>query len=259
MSFYFYKTAILMVHYGTTFENTRKETLEKINNEVKKEFPNFEIKEAYTSRKILKKLTDKGIFKNSPIDALEKLAKDKYTHIIIQPTNIINGSEKKILEEQIKLYENKFQEIKLGSVLLENQNDYKKVAEIINNEMGKIEKDEALLLIGHGTLNSKNISYTTMENVAKSMGYNFYVGTINGYPQIEDIIIKLKRDDVKKVILMPFMFVAGYHANKDINNKWKETLEKENFSVEVKLTSLGMINDIRKIFIEHIKSMIENL
>ena len=252
------KASVLMVHFGTTFDDTRKNTIDAVNDEAKKEFPDMEIREAYTSRIIMRRLKERGIVKDNPAEALDKLAKEGYTHIIVQPTNVINGVESKTLEQQLEMYKDKFKEIRTGSALLSTPEDYKAVAEIINKEVGKVADNEAVVLVGHGTHDNGNAAYPAMDYTAKSMGYKFYVGTIEGFPEFDDVVRGLKKDNIKKVILMPFMFVAGDHANNDIAVDWKEALEKEGFIVEVKLTSLGMMEDIRKMFINHAKFMLEN-
>ena len=252
------KASVLMVHFGTTFDDTRKNTIDAVNDEAKKEFPDMEIREAYTSRIIMRRLKERGIVKDNPAEALDKLAKEGYTHIIVQPTNVINGVESKTLEQQLEMYKDKFKEIRTGSALLSTPEDYKAVAEIIDKEVGKVTDNEAVVLVGHGTHDNGNAAYPAMDYTAKSMGYKFYVGTIEGFPEFDDVVRGLKKDNIKKVILMPFMFVAGDHANNDIAVDWKEELEKEGFTVEVKLTSLGMMEDIRKMFIDHAKFMLEN-
>ena len=252
------KASVLMVHFGTTFDDTRKNTIDAVNDEAKKEFPDMEVREAYTSRIIMRRLKERGIVKDNPAEALDKLAKEGYTHIIVQPTNVINGVESKTLEQQLEMYKDKFKEIRTGSALLSTPEDYKAVAEIIDKEVGKVTDNEAVVLVGHGTHDNGNAAYPAMDYTAKSMGYKFYVGTIEGFPEFDDVVRGLKKDNIKKVILMPFMFVAGDHANNDIAVDWKEALEKEGFIVEVKLTSLGMMEDIRKMFIDHAKFMLEN-
>ena len=252
------KASVLMVHFGTTFDDTRKNTIDAVNDEAKKEFPDMEIREAYTSRIIMRRLKERGIVKDNPAEALDKLAKEGYTHIIVQPTNVINGVESKTLEQQLEMYKDKFKEIRTGSALLSAPEDYKAVAEIIDKEVGKVTDNEAVVLVGHGTHDNGNAAYPAMDYTAKSMGYKFYVGTIEGFPEFDDVVRGLKKDNIKKVILMPFMFVAGDHANNDIAVDWKEALEKEGFTVEVKLTSLGMMEDIRKMFIDHAKFMLKN-
>lgn len=50
------KAALLMVHFGTTHDDTRQLTIDAINQKAKELFPEFEIREAYTSRIIMARL-----------------------------------------------------------------------------------------------------------------------------------------------------------------------------------------------------------
>lgn len=252
------KASVLMVHFGTTFDDTRANTIDAVNEEAKKEFPKMEVREAYTSRIIMRRLKERGIVKDNPAEALEKLAGEGYTHVIVQPTNVINGIEAKTLEKQIEMYQDKFKDIRVGSALLTTPEDYKSVAEIISKEVEVLADDEAVVLVGHGTHDSGNAAYPAMDYTAKSLGYKFYIGTVEGFPEFDDVVNGLQKDGIKKVVLMPFMFVAGDHANNDIAVDWKEELEEKGFTVNVKLVSLGMMPEIRKMFIEHAKFMTEN-
>ena len=50
------KTAILMVHFGTTYDDTRSATIDAINEKAKEKFPDLTVAEAYTSRIIINRL-----------------------------------------------------------------------------------------------------------------------------------------------------------------------------------------------------------
>ena len=60
------KVAILMVHFGTTHDDTRALTIDAINNKVAQAFPGVEVREAYTSRMIMRRLKEKGMVKLNP-------------------------------------------------------------------------------------------------------------------------------------------------------------------------------------------------
>jgi sirohydrochlorin cobaltochelatase len=59
----------------------------------------------------------------------------------------------------------------------------------------------------------------------------------------------------RKVILVPLLFVAGDHANNDISVEWKEALEKEGLTVDVRLEGLGEVPEIQNLYIEKIKEV----
>ena len=55
---------------------------------------------------------------------------------------------------------------------------------------------------------------------------------------------------------MPFMIVAGDHAQNDMagdqEDSWKSILEKEGFAVTVQLHGLGMFPEIGELFTTHL-------
>ena len=82
-----------MVHFGTTYADTREKTIEVINAKMKEAFPELEIREAWTSRIILRKLKERGEERLNPTEALIRLQKEGFTHVLVQSTNIIEGTE----------------------------------------------------------------------------------------------------------------------------------------------------------------------
>ena len=64
------KSAILVVSFGTSYEDTRKITLDAIEEKIREEFKEFEVRKAYTSNMIIKKLKERdGIFVDTPVEA----------------------------------------------------------------------------------------------------------------------------------------------------------------------------------------------
>lgn len=77
------KAALLMVHFGTTHDDTRTQTIDAINAQARKTFPDLEFREAYTSRIIIRRLKTRGVVKNTPLDALLQLRGEGYTHTLL--------------------------------------------------------------------------------------------------------------------------------------------------------------------------------
>ena len=96
------KAALLMVHFGTTHDDTRTQTIDAINTQARKAFPDLEFREAYTSRIVIRRLKTRGVVKNTPLDALLQLRGEGYTHIIVQSTNIIDGVEMESLRRDVE-------------------------------------------------------------------------------------------------------------------------------------------------------------
>ena len=55
------KAAVLMVHFGTTYDDARALSIDAINNKAKKEFKGVDVKEAFTSRIVMRRLKERGI------------------------------------------------------------------------------------------------------------------------------------------------------------------------------------------------------
>ena len=68
---------------------------------------------------------------------------------------------------------------------------------------------------------------------------------------------RLKRQEIKKVYLAPFMIVAGDHARNDLageeEDSWKSILTKAGYEVEVILKGMGELKEVARIFVEHAK------
>lgn len=250
------KAAILMVHFGTTYDQTRALTIDAINKKVKNTFSELETREAYTSRIVLRRLRERGIEKQNPVDALLKLRADGYTHIIIQSTNIIDGVEMEAIYKDIAIVQPFFKEIRIGTPLLYTVQDYENIVEILKQEY--TQKGD-VILVGHGTYTPSTATYAMLDYMLKDKGINnFHVGTVEGYPSYDEVLRLLKGRKVKQATLVPFMFVAGDHANNDIAGEWKENLEKDGFKADVVMKGLGEYEKIQDIFINKIKFILHH-
>lgn len=249
------KSALLMVHFGTTFDDTKAATIDAINEKAKNEFPEMKVVEAYTSRIIISRLAKRGIVKPTPREALLKLAAEGYTHVFIQSTNVIDGIEAEALRNEADYMVPFFKDLRIGRPLLYSIEDCLNVEKILAERYSSPKgKNSAVVLIGHGTETPANAIYSQMDYMFGAEGNpDFHVATVEGYPTFETTLAKLKSSKVKNVTLIPFMFVAGDHARNDIAGDWKENLEKEGFKVSVIIEGLGHIPAIQDIYIQHIK------
>ncbi|WP_319371920.1 sirohydrochlorin cobaltochelatase [uncultured Ilyobacter sp.] len=198
------KKGILMVHFGTVKMETRKKTLDSLNMNIAARFQEFQVREAYTSRMIIKKIYKKEeIRKNTPKEALRMMAQDGFTYVIVQASHVINGLEGEYLKGEVGYFKDEFQEIKMGEPLLTLPEDYIQIADVFKKEFENIEG--AVVLVGHGTMHHSNSAYGMLQTVFNMREMeNFYVGTIEGYPALDEVISQLKKNSVKKVTLVPF-------------------------------------------------------
>ncbi|MDU1903987.1 MAG: sirohydrochlorin cobaltochelatase [Dysgonomonas sp.] len=245
------KAAILMVHFGTTHADTRELTIDALNDKARQAFPDLDLREAYTSRIVIKRLGDRGVKKQNPLEALTQLHVDGYTHVLIQPSTIIDGVEMESLYKNVDEVRNLFKDIRVGDPLLYSPQDYEKVIDALTLDY---DKNTAYVWVGHGTYDATTAQYAMLDYMLKVKGHtNCFVGTIEGYPAFDDMLVQLRSSGLKKVVLIPFMFVAGEHAKNDIAGDWKDELEKEGYTVEVHMQGLGENPKIQDIYISHLK------
>ncbi|MCF2592752.1 sirohydrochlorin cobaltochelatase [Bacteroides caecigallinarum] len=251
------KIALLMVHFGTTHEDTRALTIDAINQKAKEQFPQMEIREAYTSRIIMRILNKRGVRKLNPVEVLAQLKAEGYTHVVVQSTNIIDGIEMESLRKDIAQMKPLFKEIRLGMPLLYTPEDYKQVIDCLAE---KGQEKTFTILVGHGTYTPATAQYAMLDYMLQAEGYaDFAVGTVEGYPTFDNAISKAQtKKKIKQVQLIPFMFVAGDHAKNDIAGDMKEVLEKKGYKVSVHMEGLGENPAIQQIYIDHINFIIKH-
>lgn len=103
-----------------------------------------------------------------------------------------------------------------------------------------------------------------MQDMLTADGYtNYFIGTVEAEPSLENVIAKVKEGNYKRVILEPLMVVSGDHANNDMAgddaDSWKSAFEAEGYEVECLLRGLGENEDIRKIYVDHAQAAIDSI
>lgn len=264
------KKAILVVSFGTTYADTRKLTIERIEERVRETFSDYEFRRAFTSHMIIKVLKERdGITCDTPEQALDKLMKEGYSEVIVQPLHLIPGVEFDYIKGVVHRFKNKkaFQKIRIGRPALyykgEDEgrpDDYGILVEAIDQI---IPRDKAVVFMGHGTIHQANACYPCLQSVFHDHGYeNAYLGTVEGYPTLQDVIRKLKKDKIVEVTLIPLMLVAGDHAKNDMasdeKDSWKMVLQDNGIRVNIYLHGLGEIPKFQEIYLEHIRDIIES-
>ncbi|ADL51275.1 sirohydrochlorin cobaltochelatase [Clostridium cellulovorans] len=252
------KNAILIVSSGTSNVEARKNSIEPLENRISEKFNNYQVKRAFTSFKIIKRIKDnEGIDIDSPREALERLLAEGFKEVFIQPLHIIPGSEYEKLLAEAEDYNSRFEKLEVGRPLLYENKDYSLVAEILKNHFQKFNDHKAVVMVGHGSDHQAQESYLTLQKHLDKAFFKGYVGTIKGKPGIMDVIESLKKNQIQEVILMPFMLVAGNHALEDIiserDNSWKSILIKNGINVTIYLKGIGEIREFQDIYIDKIK------
>ena len=256
------KDAIVVMSFGTTFKDTRAKTIDATVDAIKAAHPNTKVVTAFTSHIIRDRIQQKeGITYPTPEEALAELKKDGYTRVALASLDVIPGMEYNYDAAVYNLYKNNFKKMTLGTSLMywmgqENQTDQViETLKAVQSQFPKLGKEDALLIMAHGTPDPSNAYYSVIQDRIHTLGMkNVFIYTVEGTPNLEQVIPQLKLHGIKHVTLMPFMMVAGDHANNDMAgaepDSHKSILEKEGFKVDTYIHGLGENPNIRNLFVE---------
>lgn len=259
--------AILVVSFGTSYNETRAATIGAVEAAITDAFKDYDVRRAFTSQIIIDKIKNRD---NEQIDnveeAMNRLVADGVKTLVVQPTHVMNGFEYDEMVETITPFTDKFDSLSIGKPLLSTDEDYAEMANIIVADTQKYQGDNtAVVFMGHGTEHPANDTYAKLGGILKAMSSakNYYIGTVEATPSLEDVMAEIAQTDVTKVVLLPLMIVAGDHANNDMagdeEDSWKTTLKGEGYEVECVLKGLGEYPEIQKMFVEHTKDAIDAL
>ncbi|MDD2979813.1 MAG: sirohydrochlorin cobaltochelatase [Hespellia sp.] len=256
------KKAILIVSFGTTHNDTRAVTIDAIEQAAREAFPQYQIYRGWTSKMIISRLKKRdNIHIPTVSEAMAAMSKDGITDVIVQLTHIINGIENEQMIADALAFQKSFHSIRFGNPLLTTTQDHHKAIRAIAHEFPDLPADTALVLMGHGTTHFANSVYAALDYTFKDLGYsNIFLGTVEAYPSMESLIKMVKSYGAKKIILAPFMIVAGDHAKNDMSGEdedsWYYQFKQAGYDVKCVLKGLGEYPEIRDLLMEHISDVI---
>ena len=244
------KKAILVTSFGTSHRDTRKKCLDSIQREVAEKYGSENVERAYTSgiiRRIIEKNEGVHIFDQE--EGLKVLKDKGFEEIITMSLHILDGIEYSKLDDKFG---------KISKPLLADDEDFKKIVE--NKEFNDLEDDDAIVFMGHGTESEADYAYQKLQDEYLKAGKNnIFIATVEGKVTIKDVIEKMKGKGFKKILLKPFMIVAGDHAKNDMSSddedSWKTMLKNEGYEVTSVLKGMGEYEFIRKMFMDKLEAV----
>ena len=252
------KVGILLVAFGSS-EDSAQVSFENIDKKVRATYPGIPVKWAYTSHIIRKKLAGQGKQLDSPEVALAKMADEDFTHVAVQSLHTIAGAEYHDLQRSVDAFKamGVFETILLGYPLMATQEDMERTVDAVLAIIpAERKKEEAVVLMGHGTHHPSNAFYSALNFQVQLKDPNIFVGTVEGYPELDTIQALLKKNGIKKVYLMPFMSVAGDHAKNDMagdeDDSWKSVLTKDGYEVVTVLKGTAEFDEFVDIWVDHV-------
>lgn len=259
------KAGILLVAFGSSVPEAQV-AFENIDRKVKAAFPGVPVRWAYTSSIIRNKLAKEGKQLDSVAVALAKMMDEGFTQVAVQSLHTIRGEEFDDLVHTAYAFKSMpegIPQLIVGSPLLSSEEDMQKVtAAIIENLPAQRRKDEAVVLMGHGTPHPANAVYAALMFHLQRKDPNLFVATVEGSPDINDVLEMLKERKLKKAYLVPFMSVAGDHARNDMAgdeaDSWKNVLAKAGIETEAVLKGTAEYDNMVAIWLDHLRVLMRH-
>lgn len=277
---------ILVVSFGTSYNDSRAKDIGGIESYLAKQFPDYSVRRAFTSQIIMNHILARDGEKIDNVEqALERAKKNGVKELIVQPTHLMQGKEYDELKETLDKHKADFAKVALAEPLL---GEVGKDAEEINADKEQVatllvqaavtdggfdsvqkagQEGAAFVFLGHGTSHTAAITYSEMQTAMRKLGYNnVFIGTVEGEPAetaVDAVIEAVKKAGFKKVTLRPMMVVAGDHAHNDMagaeEDSWvQKFVASKNFDrVETQILGLGGIVDIEKVYAAHTQAAID--
>lgn len=246
------KKAAIIISFGTSHKDARESSLDVLCNELKNVDKGVKVYEAYTSTIIKRKLKDQGIEKYNVDEAVNAVLNEGADVLCALPTHMIPGYEYNKVLNTVEKYRSDFKEIRIAPAVLESEKDCKKIADIMEKILN-VKSENEYILMGHGTDADANVRYEQMNEAFVEKGLkNVRIASVEAHPNIDDAICNIRSPkEVKKVIVQPFMVVAGDHAKNDMvgnDDSFVAKLCELGYNTEAVIKGLGEYSLFRKIY-----------
>lgn len=251
------KKALAVISFGTTYPQAR-EAIGQIEKALCAALPDYDFFRAFTSGMVIRKIErEEGIKIPNPAELMRHLSDAGYEKVLCQSLHVMPGFEYEKMLAQLAPYREKFTQLSVGKPMLFGADDYGHICARLLRDLPTLAADEAYIYMGHGTEHFANATYSQVENMFRFLGAErVFVGTVEGFPDLEYIRRRLKKHGVRKVTLAPFMIVAGDHAQNDLageeEDSWKTVLEADGYEVTADLRGLGDMDAVRELFVRHV-------
>jgi len=257
--------AIVLTAFGTS--TAAQDTYRYMDDLARKRFYGYEIRWAFTSHKVRKKVwEERGQELKDLPQTLRELQTAGFTRVAVQSLHVVPGEEweKKVVEAARQFPGLK---VALGKPLLSSEADQVLVLEALGKTFPKDIKETAVVLVGHGSPHPQGeAAYLAFERRLRSRypGQNVFLGVVEGKPSREAALEAVVKSGATSVVFIPFLVVAGEHVDKDIlgddPKSWKSQLLKQRaYRFAETPKGLGYQDGIVQIFLDHLDEALRSL
>lgn len=253
------KQALICVSFGTTVPSARQE-IEAVEQALSAAAPERVMVRAFTSGMIRRVLAGRGQPVPSLPEALESLRRDGVEDVFVQPTHFLCGVEYDKLRAEALSAASGFARLRVGRPLLASTEDLRAVAAMVADRF-PAEAGRAVALMGHGSTHFANVVYPAIQTIFELAGRpDIRVGTVEGWPTLEEVRETLRSMKVERVHLAPLMLVAGDHARRDMAGdapeSWKNVLARQGLEVSWVLRGLGEDTSVQALYRRHLRELL---
>lgn len=268
------KEIILVTSFGSTVDSAREKQIFPVVDAIRKANPEHEVRVAFTSRIVIKRLKDRNIVFQNEIEAMESIVAEGYERVIVQPTHLVGGAEFDKLRKNIMVFngQGSVQEIVFGRPLLyfmgqeeEVPDDYQILIDRFIKAL-QVPTTEDLLLVGHGGFNVGNASYAVLQLKLQYEGFgNTFIGALENFPTPENVLERWIQESRghRKVHVHPLLLVCGDHALNDLFGEEEDSLLSELTTAGYEVVSyekgLGEYKEIQDIYVDHLADAMQGL
>ena len=199
---------LLVVSFGTSYNDNRRLTIGAIEAAMEKAFPEYSVRRGFTSQIIIDHVKDRdGEIIDNVGEALDRAVANGVKNLVIQPTHLMNGLEYNDLVNEVAQYSDAFESVAIGLPLLTSDEDFQIVADAIVKATASYDDGKtAICFMGHGTEAESNAVYAKMQQMLTDAGHtNYFVGTVEASPTLEEVLAAVQAGDYTKVVLRPLM------------------------------------------------------
>lgn len=259
------KKGILLVAFGANNLQAHQ-TLRLLDERVRSRFEGVNVRLAFTSELIRDRLAAQRVKRDSVVKALEKMAFEKYTHIAVQSLHIIPGVEYEELcaDARALVESGRLESIEVGAPLLNSENDIEQVVSAVLKHLPPSRKaEEGVVFMGHGSSHEGDRCYDAVYQKLQQIDPNIFLGTMDGNHTLDHLLPELKRKELERVWLMPFLSVVGRHARNDMAgsnaDSWKSQIEAAGIRCTPMVLGLAEYTSFVDIWLDHLEATLKLL
>ena len=269
------KRAIVFASFGVSDAEARRLTLDATAEEIAGAFPGITVRQAYTSNFIRRRMEADGIPAPSVPEALDALAAEGYTRVLVQPSHISPGEEyEQKLLSLVPEYLGRFRDFRMGEPVFCRQGGVKPGSPVDSPngeaddfavgldavmECFPTEAGEHLVLLGHGSPHRHNPVYSLLQRTADERGLSVHIGVVeeSDTPNFAMVMSRLEAHPGARILLAPLLLAGGVHATEDMagsgEGSWRSRIEAAGFAVRTCLSGLGAFPSFRRLYIRKIR------